>query len=476
MTPDTPRPTDTPQTAEPARWLHFVGVGGSGMSGLAQLHALAGGRATGSDRAFDQGERQATRNHLEASGVTIVAQDDQAVEQGCTAVIASTAIESSIADIHRARELQIPVWHRSELLAQQVAAHRTVAITGTSGKSTVTAMVFTVLQGAGHDPSLLTGGPLCALAAKGYLGNAWAGRDSGRGGWLVIEADESDGSLVRYWPWAGVVLNLQRDHKEPAELAELFRTFKQQTSGPFLVAAEPNLRELATDALVFGVTGDEHDCDVRAEQIELGEDGSSFRVDDVAFTLPVPGLYNLRNAVAAIAVGRAADIALPDMVAPLADFRGVTRRFQRVGQAGGVEVIDDFAHNPDKIAAVLTAARPRARRILAIFQPHGFGPTRFMADDLVEAFVAKLRPEDILWLPEIYYAGGSVTRDISAADLVAAITARGRDARFLTDRAKLPAAVAEEARSGDLVLVMGARDPSLTGLCRDIVAALHGDK
>jgi UDP-N-acetylmuramate--alanine ligase len=139
----------------------------------------------------------------------------------------------------------------------------------------------------------------------------------------------------------------------------------------------------------------------------------------------------------------------------------------------GVEVIDDFAHNPDKIAAALAAARDRTSgRVLAVFQPHGFGPTRFLREALVETFVTELRAEDVLWLPEIYFAGGTVTRDISAADLVRGVAGAGRDARFRASRSDLPALVAAEARPGDLVLVMGARDPGLTGFCREIIAAL----
>jgi UDP-N-acetylmuramate-alanine ligase len=158
----------------------------------------------------------------------------------------------------------------------------------------------------------------------------------------------------------------------------------------------------------------------------------------------------------------------------LAGFAGVSRRFVSIGSAGGVEVIDDFAHNPDKIAAAVTAAHDRAvrGRILAVFQPHGFGPTRFLREALVETFATELGPDDILWMLEIYFAGGTVTRDISSGDLVQEISRRGRSARFLAERELLPAAIAAEARPGDLVLVMGARDPSLTDFCGVILGEL----
>ena len=455
---------------DPRAWLHFVGVGGSGMSALAQFHAGRGGRATGSDRAFDTGERQEIRDQLLAAGVEIHPQDGSILDGDCAAVILSTAVEDSIADVRRAQELDVPLKHRSELLQVYVAQHRTIAVTGTSGKSTVTAMVWTILHGDGRDPRLLTGGPVASLQASGLLGNAWSGeRVDGR--LLVIEADESDGSVVRYHPWAGVILNLGRDHKEPEVVAEMFSTFRVNCAGPLIIGEGSNLDFLRPGSITVGL---DVGVDLRATHLELGPRGVAFIVNNVRFTVPQPGRYTVLNALAAIAVCREAGLPLADMVAPLATFGGVARRFVSVGTAGDIEVIDDFAHNPDKIAAALGAARDRLAgtdgRVLAVFQPHGFGPTRFLRDDLVVGFAKHLRPEDVLWLPEIFYAGGTVARDISSADLVNDIAAQDRDARFLADRDQLPGAIATEARPGDLVLVMGARDPSLTTLARSILA------
>jgi UDP-N-acetylmuramate--alanine ligase len=337
-------------------------------------------------------------------------------------------------------------------------------------------MVFELLQAAGRGPGLLTGGALAGLQAAGHLGNAWApAPPADRPPLLVIEADESDGSLVRYAPWLGVVLNLGLDHKSPAEVMEMFRTFVGQTTGPLVLGADSALDELAgPDTLRFGLAGEEAGrAGVFADDLQAGPDHVAFRVDGVDFRMPGPGGHGVLNATAALAVGRLCGLELAEMAAPLAAFGGVARRFVSVGTAGGVEVIDDFAHNPDKIAAALAAARDRTTgRVLAVFQPHGYGPTRFLRDALVATFSAELDPADVLWLPEIYYAGGTVTRDISAADLVTEIAAAGRDARFLAERAALPKQVAAEARPGDLVLVMGARDPGLTDLCRQILARI----
>ncbi len=461
-------------------WLHFAGAGGSGMSALVQFHALGGGRATGSDRAFDQGERQEMRAALEAMGVVITPQDGSyvgALDGPCDGLVVSTAVEDDVPDVAAARRAGIPILHRSELLARYVEEHRTIAVSGTSGKSTVTAMVFAILQEAGLGPGLLTGGALTGLVEEGHLGNAWAPAPAlGAEPLLVIEADESDGSLVRYRPWCGVLLNIGLDHKPPVEIMAMFRTFRERTGGPFIAGADAALDEAAAGAVRFGLA-DEHPGQegVFAADVVLAPDHAAFTIDGVAFTVPQPGRHTVLNACAAVAAARAAGVDPATCARALAGFRGVARRFNSIGTAGGVEVIDDFAHNPDKLAAAIAAGHDRAPggRVLAVFQPHGFGPTRFLRDALVAAFAAALAPGDVLWLPEIFYAGGTVSRDISSADLVAGVVAAGRDARFTAARGDLPPLIAAEARPGDLVLVMGARDPSLTDFARSVLAALE---
>ncbi len=406
---------------------HYAGLGGSGMSALAQFQAMLGGHASGSDRAFDRGERGRARAMLERLGIVVHPQDGSGLDEECAALVVSTAVEEDVPDVAAARALGVPIVHRSELLAHFVAAHRTIAVAGTSGKSTTVAMVFEILRGAGRDPSVITGGDLILLQQEGLWGNAWRGRSD----LLVVEADESDGSLVRYQPAVGVVLNLQRDHREMAEVAAMFATFRARTREDFVVGEGPELASLRPDALVFGEGEGAH---VRATGVRLERDGVAFEVEGVAFQLPVPGRHNVENALAAIAACRGVGVALGDMVAPLARFQGVGRRFQPLGVARGVEVVDDFAHNPAKVRAALATAQARAARVLAVYQPHGFGPTRFLRADFVEAFAAALRPADRLWMLEIFYAGGTAARDLSSADLVREIAARGRSAAF----ARLP--------------------------------------
>jgi UDP-N-acetylmuramate--alanine ligase len=445
--------------------LHFAGVGGSGMSALAQFAAMLGAPVSGSDRSFDRGQNPAARERLEKLGIRIFPQDGSAVSGDCSAVVYSTAVEEQVPDFAEARRLDIPLLHRSELLAHFVASRRTIAVTGTSGKSTTVAMVFEILRGAGRDPSVITGGELRTLQRDGLWGNAWAGASD----LLVIEADESDGSLVRYHPAVGVVLNLQRDHKEMDVVAGMFRTFRDQIRETLVVGEAPNLGEFHAGGTVYGLGSG---AGVRAEELEERPEGCTFRIDGTRFRLSVPGRHNAENALAAIAACRAVGVPLEDMVAPLADFQGVARRFQVLGVRRGVEVVDDFGHNPAKVTASLRTAHGRARRVLAVFQPHGFAPTRFNRNEFVEAFSTELRSQDRLWMLDIYYAGGTAAKDICSADLVAEIAANGAQAELAPSREWLVERIAGEAREGDTVLVMGARDPSLTELARAILERL----
>jgi len=444
---------------------HYAGLGGAGMSALAQFQVMTGGRVSGSDRAFDRGERAGMRAQLERLGIAVLAQDGSGLGPDCAALVVSTAVEDTVSDVAVARERGIPIIHRSELLAHVVARHRSIAVTGTSGKSTVTAMVFAILRGASRDPSVIAGGDLPELEAQGLPGNAYAGASN----LLVVEADESDGSLVRYAPAIGVILNLQRDHKEMTEVAAMFATLRARVRETLAVGDSDNLDPFAGGARRFGLSAR---ADLRGEDVELGPTSSRFRVENTMFELPVPGAHNVANALAAIAVCRSLDVRLDEMVTPLAAFRGIGRRFQTVGQARGVEVIDDFAHNADKIAAAIRTAKLRGHRVLAIYQPHGYGPTRFLRRDFVTTFTRELGEDDRLWMLEVFYAGGTATRDFSAADIVAEIGALGTCAEFAASREELTARIAEVAQSGDLVLVMGARDPTLSELARAILAAL----
>lgn len=444
---------------------HFTGIGGFGMSALAQMRAMAGLPVTGSDRDFDSGRNPETRAALERLGIRIFPQDGSGAAARPAKVVASTAVEGSNPDLARAAELGVPVIHRSELLAEHVNSARTVAVAGTSGKSTVAAMIFGILEYAGLNPSVITGGALLSLKERGLLGNAFTGGD----GPLVVEADESDGTAVRYRPALGVLLNITRDHKEVAELRGIFSAFAGNCGEMIACADDPEAAAIRPAAGFFGrAAASPAFSDPRPGLFE-----SRFRLGGVDFTVPAPGDYSIDNAVAAAAACSRLGVGLETCAAALAGFKGVARRFNVVGRAGGVTVIDDFAHNPAKIAAVLSALRLRPEgRVLAVFQPHGFAPARLMRGELPGVLSASLAAGDEVFFPDIYYAGGTVAKDISSADLAADAAAAGLRARHLPERGRVADELAAAARPGDIIIVMGARDPGLPDLARDILAGV----
>jgi UDP-N-acetylmuramate-alanine ligase len=355
-----------------------------------------------------------------------------------------------------------------------------VAVAGTSGKSTVSGMAWHVLESGGLQPSLITGANLPSLQERGLLGNAYAGK----GEWLVIEADESDGSLVRYRPEIALLLNIEKDHQEVAELMPLFRQFRSQSKRAVINQSDMRCLGLKQLGDVFFDRTSAAGTGLR--DLVLNDWGSTFALDGTSFTLHVPGRHNVENALAAIALGRTLGISFDDCARGLRNFKGVERRFIRVGEtrAGevrGITVIDDFAHNPAKVKAALETARALAAkndgRLLAVFHPHGFAPMKLMGRDIMDSAASVLREGDRLFLPEIYYAGGTADKTISSADLIDHLNARSASSStlgtFLKSKAAVSAAVAAEARPGDVVLSMGARDPDLGAFAANLLAALE---
>ncbi|MCB9495663.1 MAG: UDP-N-acetylmuramate--alanine ligase [Fibrobacteria bacterium] len=448
------------------RW-HFAGIGGTGMSAIAFYLLGRGEVVSGSDRLFDRGGGEGIRGALEARGAMIFPQDGSGISEGVRLVV-STAIEEGVPEVQAARRCGCEIVHRSEALASIANSTRTIAVSGTSGKSTVTAMVFRILRGAGQDPSVISGGVLRELSALGHWGNAYGGS----GEWLVIEADESDGSLVRYAPEIGLMLNLDRDHKELPELRDLFRTFRDRSRVFVANGDREECLALGDESTRwFGMRRRTHPS---LDEFDLASDEVSFRIGGHLCVVPFPGRHMVENALAAIQVCLEAGVPLETCAKSLASFAGVGRRHELVGVRKDVQVFDDFAHNPSKVAAALQAARLVAGtgRIHAIFQPHGFGPLRFLFDDFVEEFARALTPSDRLWIAPVYDAGGSADRSISSADLASALSRRGVAAQAPSRRSEIPALLAREVRPGDVVYSMGARDPELAGFAREVFAAL----
>lgn len=443
--------------ALPPQQYFFIGIAGTGMSALAQYLAMQGQHVSGSDRYFSQGNvAHDTRTKLEALGIVCYPQDGSGIHENLNKIIISGAVESTNAELLKANQLGIEVQTRSELLAQISVQKKTIAVAGTSGKSTTSAMLFHVLQQAGLQPSIISGAGLVSLQKQGLIGNAWAGK----GECLVIEADESDGSIVNYHPHIGLLLNIDKDHKEIAELQPLFARFKAQ-SGLFMVnASQPLAASFSTD-LSYDFGWQQSHAGTAISGFAQQGLVAQFYINGVAASLPLPGQHNAENACAAVAVALQWGVPLQTAVDALASYEGIYRRNQVLGQKNGIWVIDDYAHNPAKVAAAIKGVQPLCKRVVAWFQPHGYGPTRFLRADFVHEIAAVLRPDDEIWMSEIFYAGGTAVKDISAGDLIADLQALGKQAFFEPERSEFASRMKTHLQPGDLLLLMGARDPSL---------------
>lgn len=435
----------------------FIGVAGVGMSALAQYLKGIGKQVSGSDRYFTKGEVNETKDKLEARGIHCFFQDGEGISSSTDLVVVSTAIEDTVFEVVKAKELQIPIIKRSDLLSLISDSKKTVAVAGTSGKSSTAGMLFHILFSAGLEPSVITGAGLTSLIRKGEIGNAYVGK----GEWLIIEADESDGSLVKYHPEIGLLLNIDKDHQEMDELLSIFSTFKSNTKEVFITnQSHPIAKELSergeVDFAYEAPKAKYNATDLRQDQFKI-----HFLLQGVEFEMNALGVHSVENAAAAIAVANRIGVDLETCATALASYAGIFRRHQILGQKGGVWVVDDYAHNPAKCAASIKAVQPVAEKVIAWFQPHGYGPTRFLKDDFIEEISKALREEDEIWMSEIYYAGGSAVKDISANDLIKGIQERGKKAFFVEDREHLLREIQTSLTPSSVILLMGARDPSL---------------
>ncbi len=432
-----------------SKHLYFIGIAGAGMSAIAQYLAGSNYLISGSDRQFTMPTK--VQGQLEKEGINCFPQDCSGLSPDIDAVIVSTAIEPTVPEYKKAVEMGIPIVMRSDLLAEICLSKKTIAVAGTSGKSTVAAMIFQIMNYAGLQPSLITGAGLVALQHKGKIGNAVAGK----GEHLIIEADESDGSLVNYQPDTGIILNIDKDHKEISELLAIFEAFKQNIQKKIIVnqdCVRSKLFSVATEN-DFGKATPFEGRDFKQTNFSI-----TFIINEVLFELSCPGEHSMANAMAAIA---ASGVELKMAAKALINYQGIYRRHQIIGTKNGVTVIDDYAHNPAKLAASMRACSLEGRRLITWFQPHGFGPTRFLRNDFVREICHALRTGDEIWMSEIYYAGGTTKKDISANDLIQDIRNNKKTAFFTAQRADFPIQVKSKLRAGDIILITGARDPSL---------------
>jgi UDP-N-acetylmuramate--alanine ligase len=446
------------------RRIHFVGIGGSGMSGIAEVLVNLGFEVSGSDLA----ENAATRR-LAGLGAKIVLKHDKGNVEGADAVVVSTAVKGDNPEVAAARARRVPVVPRALMLAELMRLKQGIAIAGTHGKTTTTSLVASVLAEGGLDPTFVIGGRLNAAGSNARLG---------AGDFIVVEADESDASFLHLQPVLAVVTNIDADHMETyqhdfARLKQAFVEFLQHL--PFygsavLCADDPYVREIlpfvSKPVVTYG-TGAE--AMVRAEGIEHAAGQMRFRVRrnnsapmDVALNLP--GHHNVLNSLAAIAVGIEVGIPESSIVKALAEFKGVGRRFQRCGEIaldganpgrGRFTLVDDYGHHPAEMAATIAAARGAfpGRRLVLAFQPHRYSRTR----DLFQDFVKVLSTADALVLGEVYAAGEPAIAAADGQALARAVRSAGKlDPVFVEDVGRMAEGIRRVARDGDVVLTMGA--------------------
>ncbi len=458
----------------------FCGIGGSGMLPLALILQGQGHAVEGSDRMLDQGRTAQKFDFLRARGIPLHAQDGSGITGPEQILVTSAAVEDSVPDVQEARRIGAPVIRRAELLAEIFnAAPRSLAVGGTSGKSTTTGMIGWILQQAGLEPTIMNGAVM-----KNFIttDTPFASAVVGKGEVFVSEVDESDGSIALYTPRIAVLNNVSLDHKSLEELRTLFRDFLAKAETVVL-----NLDDAETTALAIGIPADKSityslsdpAAALVASALIPAPDGISFTVTEdgtgtsAEVRLRVPGRHNVANALAALAAARACGLSLEAAAAALGGFSGLRRRLELVGQAQGVTVIDDFAHNPDKIEATLATLHAFPGRLLALFQPHGFGPLRKMKDGFIACFAEHLRDDDVLIMPDPVYYGGTVTdRSVTSKDIVAGVAAGGRRAEAFAERDACGDRLIELARPGDRIVIMGARDDTLALFAAELVERL----
>jgi UDP-N-acetylmuramate--alanine ligase len=444
--------------------IFFSGIGGSGVSAIASFMADRENSIVGSDRLFDREPDHSICTILKAKGITIVPQDGSGIDTSFNFTVFSTAVENNQPEVIKARELGIPMKTRPQYLSEIVSEFRTVAVAGTSGKSTIAGILAFLMDKLGLQPNFIGGGRVKKFRTKSNLGNSLTGSSD----LFVMEACEYDGSIIHYQPSYSIIANLSLDHNSIEKTAEMFETLGRKTKELLVIGRDDeNLRQCRFDKPVqFSI---HKDSEYQAEAIEYQPFSTNFKLHSLNFKLSLPGKYNLYNALACIALLAEMGIPLRNIAEVLPEFSGIERRFDIHLNNGKNLVIDDYAHNPHKIASLMETVKNICQKVCYIFQPHGFGPTQLMKQGYITAFIKHLRAGDHLILLPIYYVGGTSEKNISSEDLMHEIKTAGKSVEVLPERSDL----FSRLREWDHYVVFGARDETLADFAGEIAKRLQ---
>lgn len=445
------------------RKIFFSGIAGSGVSALAVFMADKGHIVFGSDRTFDKTPQHFLKTAFESRGITIVPQDGKVIDNTFNLVVFSTAVEPNSPEYKKAEDNRVPVKTRPDFLNELSTSYKTIAISGTSGKSTAAGLLAFLMSRLGLKPNFIGGGRVKQFKTPVNPGNSLSGESD----YLVMEACESDGSIINYRPRHSIILNLALDHHPVEQTSRMFRTLIEKTEEEVIINGDDkNLKGLkGGQAVTFSIQGP---SPYHAESIRFNPFSTDFTLHGMRFSLSLPGIYNLYNALSCIAFLSERGIPLDEIVPVLPEFQGIDRRFDIHLNDGERLVIDDYAHNPHKISSLMSAVKRIREEICYIFQPHGFGPTRMMKKEYMETFINCLRTSDHLILLPIFYAGGTAVGDISSYDLAEGIKARGKSVAAVRERI----GIFKNLHKYKTYVIFGARDDTLSELARDVAGAL----
>lgn len=443
------------------------------MMPLALILQARGAIISGSDRSYDQGQTPDKFEQLQGLGVRLHPQDGSGVTADIDYLVVSGAIEDTVPDVASAKKHAIDIKTRATILATLFNSFsQSISVAGTSGKSTVTGMIATILTECGLDPTVMNGGVIENFNDDPAA--PFPNMRTGQSDVFVTETDESDGSIALYNPAIAVLNNIALDHMPLDELKTVFTEFLNRAGHAAIINLDNDeiralIPQVKTPIRTYAI---HHDADLTAANIHYHQNGTSFEVNEMHVKLNVPGAHNISNALAALSAAESCGIDLPAAIKALEKFTGIRRRMQIVGTKNNVTVIDDFGHNPDKIAASLSTLKEFKGRLIIMFQMHGFGPIKLMGDDIIDSFAAHLSPDDQLLMPEVYYAGGTVDRSKTAKDMIKNAVSKNVDAKWFETRTDVKDEILKHVQSEDRVVIMGARDDTLTDFAKEILSAV----